>query len=76
MTQSWLHDAAEIERRLMARLQELERLSAESGEARAAVELDQTRVGRLSRMDAFRVRPWHRPPKAVGSRRSAACRRP
>lgn len=53
MTQSWLHDAAEIERRLTARLQELERLSAESGESRAAVELDQTRVGRLSRMDAL-----------------------
>ncbi len=53
MDPAWIHDPAEVERRLKARLAELERLSAGSGESRAAVELDQTRVGRLSRMDAL-----------------------
>ncbi|WP_119165708.1 TraR/DksA family transcriptional regulator [Algihabitans albus] len=53
MTQDWLADDTEIERRLRSRLWELERLSQDSGESRAAVELDQTRVGRLSRMDAL-----------------------
>ena len=53
MTEDWWSDAAEVERRLQARLRELRQLSQGSGEARAAVELDQTRVGRLSRMDAL-----------------------
>lgn len=38
---------------LSAKKAELERLIKNSKEARAAVELDQTRVGRLSRMDAL-----------------------
>jgi DnaK suppressor protein len=53
MAESWVHDPAEVDRRLRARLAELEELSSGSGESRAAVELDQTRVGRLSRMDAL-----------------------
>jgi DnaK suppressor protein len=38
---------------LIARRQELLRLAESSAEARQPVELDQTRVGRLSRMDAL-----------------------
>lgn len=38
---------------LIARRQELLRLTESSAEARQPVELDQTRVGRLSRMDAL-----------------------
>lgn len=39
--------------RLMARQQELQALAASSADARKPVELDQTSVGRLSRMDAM-----------------------
>ncbi|TNE39791.1 MAG: TraR/DksA family transcriptional regulator [Alphaproteobacteria bacterium] len=46
-------DTREIRRRLLARLDEVRSQSATTGEARAAVELDQSRVGRLSRMDAL-----------------------
>ncbi len=42
-----------VRRVLLERRQELEDLIAGSKEARSAVELDQTRVGRLSRMDAL-----------------------
>ena len=38
---------------LMTRRRDLEELAAGSAEARRPVELDQTRVGRLSRMDAL-----------------------
>ncbi len=38
---------------LVARRQELRRLAASTAEARRPVELDQSRVGRLSRMDAL-----------------------
>jgi len=38
---------------LQERYAELERLHQISGESRQAVELDQTRIGRLSRMDAM-----------------------
>ena len=41
--------------RLLARREELERLHDAGAEDRAPVELDQTRVGRLSRMDALQV---------------------
>ena len=40
-------------RQLLARREELRRLTKSAAEARATVELDQTRVGRLSRMDAL-----------------------
>lgn len=46
-------DEAAVRATLLARKQELEALIASSKESRAAVELDQTRVGRLSRMDAI-----------------------
>lgn len=38
---------------LVERKKEIERLSAQSAESREAVELDQTRQGRLSRQDAL-----------------------
>lgn len=40
---------------LVARREELESIAAAGDEAAATVELDQTRVGRLSRMDALRA---------------------
>ncbi|SLN12655.1 TraR/DksA family transcriptional regulator [Oceanibacterium hippocampi] len=43
----------EYRRLLLARRAELEGLSASSSSSRAAVELDQSKVGRLSRMDAL-----------------------
>ena len=39
--------------RLLARREELEALAATAAESRRPVELDQSRVGRLSRMDAL-----------------------
>ena len=42
-----------VRRVLLEKRLELEALIASSKEARSAVELDQTRVGRLSRMDAL-----------------------
>ncbi len=42
-----------IEKRLLARQEELAELAASSSEGRQPVELDQSRVGRLSRMDAL-----------------------
>lgn len=46
-------DLAAIEARLRARREELLRLTAEHEDESAPVEVDQTRVGRLSRMDAL-----------------------
>ena len=46
-------DLAAVQKRLLARQEELSRLTESSAEARRPVELDQTRVGRLSRMDAL-----------------------
>lgn len=46
-------DLAAVEARLRARREELLRLTAEHEEESAPVELDQARVGRLSRMDAL-----------------------
>lgn len=46
-------DLAAVEARLKARREELEHLAEASAESRKPVELDQTRVGRLSRMDAL-----------------------
>ena len=46
-------DYAAFEARLKARRAELLRLGETSAEGRRPVELDQTRVGRLSRMDAL-----------------------
>jgi DnaK suppressor protein len=47
--------AAKAKTRLEERRQELLEIAAASDEARAPVELDQSRVGRLSRMDALQV---------------------
>jgi DnaK suppressor protein len=46
-------DLETLEARLKARRQELQHLEAVSEESRRPVELDQSRVGRLSRMDAL-----------------------
>jgi DnaK suppressor protein len=46
-------DLRAAKRRLLARQRELLRLVEASVEARRPVELDQTRIGRLSRMDAL-----------------------
>ena len=46
-------DTASIRARLLARRDELKRLQATANEAAETVELDQARVGRLSRMDAL-----------------------
>ena len=43
-----------LRQQLLARDQELRDLDARSSDSRAPVELDQSRVGRLSRMDALR----------------------
>lgn len=48
-------DQAAVEARLRARREELRQLTESSSEARQTVELDQTRVGRLSRMDALQA---------------------
>ena len=48
-------DAAEWKRLLLAKKAELEELDRRTEAERAPVELDQTRVGRLSRMDAIQV---------------------
>jgi DnaK suppressor protein len=46
-------DPAAFRDRLIARRRELQELVQSSAESRKPVELDQTRVGRLSRMDAL-----------------------
>ena len=46
-------DLSEFRDRLIARRRELLELTDSSAESRKPVELDQTRVGRLSRMDAL-----------------------
>ena len=46
-------DTAAFLRRLEARREELDRMSRESAASRNPVELDQARIGRLSRMDAL-----------------------
>ena len=46
-------DLEQIRQRLIARREELNDLVSASEESRDPVELDQTRVGRLSRMDAL-----------------------
>ncbi len=46
-------DAAAAKARLLTRRKELVRQTEASAEARRPVELDQTRMGRLSRMDAM-----------------------
>lgn len=48
-------DPGAVRDRLVARRHELEQLSDASAESRNAIELDQSRVGRLSRMDAIQV---------------------
>ena len=49
----WLENPVEIKRRLLERRQALSEIAESSAESRQPVELDQTRVGRLSRMDAL-----------------------
>ena len=53
MTEGEGIDLSVFEARLIERRDELRRLVDSSADSRAPVELDQTRVGRLSRMDAL-----------------------
>ncbi len=57
------------ENRLLELRSELEHLDKEAEEARQAVELDQSRVGRLSRMDALQGQAMN---NAIADRRRAA----
>ncbi|MEM7171457.1 MAG: TraR/DksA family transcriptional regulator [Pseudomonadota bacterium] len=50
---TWISDPEEVKKRLMERQEELLQIAQVSAESRKPVELDQTRVGRLSRMDAL-----------------------
>ena len=60
-----------IRRRLVELREELERLAATGDESAAVVELDQARVGRLSRMDAMQAQAMA---QASGERRAALLR--
>jgi DnaK suppressor protein len=64
-------DLAEMRARLLALRKELESLAATGDQAAEVVELDQTRVGRLSRMDALQAQAMS---KASGQRRNATLR--
>jgi len=57
--------------RLLKLRQELEAVAATSDESAAVVELDQSKVGRLSRMDAMQAQAMA---KASGQRREAMLR--
>ena len=48
-------EVKQIRKKLLSLRSELQELEETSKEARAPVELDQTRVGRVSRMDAMQV---------------------
>ncbi len=48
-------DPAAVEARLLARREEVRHLAETAADSRRPVELDQSRVGRLSRMDALQV---------------------
>jgi DnaK suppressor protein len=65
-------DAAAIRAALAARLDELRALGARTKEDRAPVELDQTAVGRLSRMDSLQAQAMA---VAAGKRRYDEARR-
>ncbi len=60
-----------IRDKLLALRQELEAVAATGEESAAVVELDQTKVGRLSRMDAIQAQAMA---KASGARRAALLR--
>lgn len=60
------------EKRLLQMRAELENLDKEAVEGRQAVELDQSRVGRLSRMDALQGQAMN---KAIAERRRATLAR-
>lgn len=64
-------DENAIRKRLIALRVELESLSATSDESSQTVELDQSRVGRLSRMDAMQAQAMA---KASGRRRDQTLR--
>lgn len=53
MAENPIFDPAAATARLLARRAEIKSLAASAEEARRPVELDQSRVGRLSRMDAL-----------------------
>ncbi len=60
-----------MKRKLVAMQQELQRIADTGDDPAAVVELDQTKVGRLSRMDALQAQAMA---KASGQRRAALLR--
>lgn len=64
-------DLDEFKERIQKKLEEIENLAASSQEAARPVELDQTRQGRLSRMDAMQGQAMA---KASEARRQAQVR--
>ncbi len=60
-------EMAAVEARLHELRADLQAQSEASQESRDTVMLDQTSVGRLSRMDALQARPWPRPRKSDAS---------
>lgn len=60
-----------MKRKLVAMRQELERIADAGDDPAAVVQLDQTKVGRLSRMDALQAQAMAR---ASGQRRAALLR--
>lgn len=65
-------DRKEFRERLLALRDELEAIAATGDESAAVVELDQSKVGRLSRMDAMQAQAMA---KASGQRREETLRR-
>ena len=65
-------DIAYWRQKLMLHRQDLYSLDQESKESRSAVELDQTKVGRLSRMDALQGQAMN---NAIAARRQQALTR-
>lgn len=67
-----LHMSAEWREKLLTLRAEIESIAASSAESSAVVELDQSKVGRLSRMDAMQAQSMA---QAAGHRRQATLKR-
>lgn len=65
-------DYADARRRLLRLREELEAVASSNNESSQVVELDQSRMGRLSRMDAMQVQAMA---QASGQRRAATMRK-
>jgi len=54
------HQLDVFRKALTARAQEIDQLNKDSKDAADTVALDQSKVGRLSRMDAMQAQRWHK----------------